>query len=190
MSDDSGKVFPGGLPKKRKEPALAKTGYVNELREYIAAFSPPYTLGEERPPGASSFSVIGIIWDTGPGGEANYTDERYWVKPQQVDAGNTFAAAAIVDDANTFDQQFIITATNLSERDATMSPGTGTHGLAKNTIVRVYLEVDGSDPPKARYTLSPGGGSLPRPRPKYTVLMPYNDSEDVAFDGPRFQAKP
>jgi hypothetical protein len=96
--------------------------------------------------------IIGKIVATGPlGSEANYTDERYWVKLQYVASNDSTLAALIVlaDETWTPPPPLVVTATNLAE----YLPGS--HGLAAGAIVNLLRITDAGG--NAQYIFTAGG---------------------------------
>jgi len=88
-----------------------------------------------------SNGVLGVIWSTGPSGEADFTNEQYWVwvsyviadkwgLPVDMDRGYP---ASGTDLSNT-----IWPATNWSERQPGGPAGSGTHVLRVGTPVILY----------------------------------------------------
>jgi hypothetical protein len=86
------------------------------------------------PPG----SILGTVWGIGPGGEADFTNENYWIWIQYVVAGKWGTTVDMdfsypytgTDLTNT-----IVPATNQSERQPGGPAGSGTHVLRVGTPV-------------------------------------------------------
>lgn len=80
------------------------------------------------------------------------------------------------------------TFTNCAAID--ISPTNGTNGSGTDltgTFVQLARAVTGAGSNSlACWHVVNAAGSLPRPRAKYSVLICINNSEDVAFDNPRF----
>lgn len=112
----------------------------------------------------------GMVWDTGPeGSEADYTDERYWIRRFQI-ASTASASANLA--LNAWDQDYgaegdrgspvIVTATHLSELSLN-DDGTyldGSHKLTKGTPVFLFQTLDGNTPPNAKWYFIVGSGGL------------------------------
>lgn len=139
----------------RKPGKLANTTYANEIATAVNDSNPPFSTGVDKGEYFAPFSFLAKIWDAGPAGEANYTDERYWCKPQLVKTGLS-TASADTDDDHSITVDSIVTATNYEERQGAV--GTGTHALPKSFVVRVFAEQDAglnaSSAPKTRYVFS------------------------------------
>lgn len=86
-------------------------------------------------------SFIGKIHATGPTGQADYTDERYWVNEVVVtNKGGTGTEALDLKskvELEWSDKRQWVTATNIAEYDAS-GPGKGTHKLKPGDIVEVH----------------------------------------------------
>lgn len=129
---------------------LAKTGYVNEVAQAVNDRGSPFVTGTADGEFFPGCTFVAKISDKGPNGEADYTDEKYWVVPQRVDAGMANATSETIDDPGLLAQK-AITATNFAEQSAG-SVGTGSHALPKNLRVIVDAFTDNSDPPKLRFS--------------------------------------
>ena len=112
-------------------------------------------------PGRGRFQSVWLTWDSGPNGEADYTDARYWLKRAYIINTSSDATEATkikeIDSSSLPAELFWFTATNLSERPANTG-GTetaGTHSLAKGTaIYDLRAEIDSGDPPVRRWVFS------------------------------------
>lgn len=117
-----------------------------------------------EPFGAKSF--WGRITALGPDNDADYTDERYWVKQIYITnaAGDSLTALGIAEvilkDINgdtytptsgtTIIHGYHVTATNLAEIEA------GTHTMAVGTPVHVYMVYDSRDSANVHYIFTSG----------------------------------
>ncbi len=96
----------------------------------------------------------GQIVTTGPlGTEADYTDERYWVKEQYVSntTGDSTTATTFADKTNPLH----VTATNIAEITGS------THNIASGEIIPVWIVKDAGDPKTVRYITR--GAPIPPP---------------------------
>jgi len=115
--------------------------------------------------GGFTFVVtIGKIVTSGPEGEADFTNEQYWVKPQYIEEGAQDAAITLTDitppdeytDDDTADPAANIKpVTNLAELKD------GTHKLKEGQFVWFFAISDGADDPADHLLMSEGtGGSV------------------------------
>lgn len=96
---------------------------------------------------------------------------------------NTIGWAAVAG----MSQVILNAGTNTSFTTAESGSSTANLVSAGDTgSAQVIWRQGGTGTQWATVRLPNGGSSLPRPRPKYTVLICYNTTEDVAFDNPRF----
>jgi hypothetical protein len=87
--------------------------------------------------------LYGVITNTGPGGEADFTDNRYWVTPQMSDpsgdspsgSGDPSKRAYLTNSNRNLFQKSIM-VTNLWEQDA------ASHVLKTGELVEIELESD------------------------------------------------
>jgi hypothetical protein len=92
----------------------------------------PFTLGPPRP---------GMVYSAGPGGEADFINENYWVWLSYAVAGKWGATVDIDSDyvgTGTDLSNVIVPATNWSERQPGGPAGVGTHVLRVGTPVYLY----------------------------------------------------
>ena len=83
---------------------------------------------------------LGRVTDSGPTGEPDYTDERYWVETNVIGPiGNREEKVDIVSLPGSHPRWDIVTATNLAERN------TETHALPVGTIVDFGVRVEYPD---------------------------------------------
>lgn len=116
---------------------------------------------------------LGKIVATGPASEADYTDERYWVKPQYIVGTNLTSdqittgdipAPTIPDNSDGSGQTVddILTVTSLPEVDG------HSHHMRAGELV-LYLGIyDWQDQSKLHYVMIP---SLPTPQYEFQVYM-------------------
>ncbi|HRR83305.1 MAG TPA: hypothetical protein P5118_24245, partial [Planctomycetota bacterium] len=119
-----------------------------------------------------------VIVDEGPSAEADYTDERYWVKRTHVSTsdGDQDSQITLTTLAGDHVRYRHVTATNLAEL------ATNTHHVAIGTFVWVVKVRDESDPPVERFlfTCTPEAIVIP--------VVAQGDLDDTA-DPPVFSAK-
>jgi hypothetical protein len=102
--------------------------------------------------------IIGKTTNTGPNGEADGTNEVYWVTPQYI------LPASAVDDPLTFNDEFPIQAGEGDTLPDTIAVTNlpewldGTHNLPVGTPVMVLPVYERTAKPKIRYVMSAGGG--------------------------------
>ncbi len=79
----------------------------------------------------------------GPDSEADYADERYWLKEQYVSnsSGSSTVAVTFADKTDGLH----VTATNIAEITG------GTHNLSADTYIKVYIVRDVQTPQVVRY---------------------------------------
>jgi hypothetical protein len=121
-------------------------------------------------PGDLLFELrMGKIVAAGPNGEADYPDERYWVREQYIQGGATTAAPVVLADENPWDPgnsddqllvpvehwdeevPAILTVTNLPELTD------HTHALPAGLPVVYFAAYDRGDPPRTRLVMFMGG---------------------------------
>lgn len=108
------------------------------------------TIRDSRPE-ELAYSYPGYVYDRGPGGQADYTDERYWirlVKLEPIGGTDVYAKLKYTNtptDAET--GEHIVTATNLSEVPPISSTIPVTHKVVFGSPVELtpYVRVDGAD---------------------------------------------
>lgn len=91
-------------------------------------------------------SFIGTVTDKGPNGEANYKDERYYIRRSFIDAGQPTDAVIFKDDD--LDPLKIYTVTNRPEIP------THSHSLKVGQPVRAHGWLDHSNPRQLRWFMS------------------------------------
>lgn len=101
-------------------------------------------------------SWLGIITNTGPAAEDDYTDSRYWV--QRVACANSSGDATTLITVDEWDPAVAgdytgiwVTATNLSEQPFYIASGFTSHTLRTGTLVRVMTCYDAQTPSLKRY---------------------------------------
>lgn len=99
---------------------------------------------------------MGVLRDTGPNSEANYTDARYWV--QRLEAATSSTTNLLNVSANTMTfpdiEKGYVTATNISEISLNSSDAltsTGSHTLNEGTLVHVFAIQRNTNPPAKFY---------------------------------------
>lgn len=101
-------------------------------------------------------AILGKITDSGPNGESDYEDERYWVTPQYIDES---IEAGTNDQIEMLDKpppeielsDATVTVTNLAElKDHT-------HNLEVDTQVWYFVEYDEQEFPTAHNVMAIGG---------------------------------
>lgn len=115
----------------------------------------------------------GVLQNTGPNGEPDFTDSAYWVQEGSIDASGT-GAATFTPNAALPDSQKV---TNILETGHGLSPLDGTFA------VMFIKGFDGNGNPANTMMI---GGSLPFPRPYLSNLVVINGSNAVAFVNPIF----
>ena len=100
-------------------------------------------------------TFIGEITTTGPNGEADYTDSRYWIKAVYIsNTGSDPNAKVTLDDFDSGNPIYqVITATNFSEYVD------DTHGMAAGTPVFIHQDSDLSENPKPMFWFEHGGAA-------------------------------
>ncbi len=97
---------------------------------------------------------LGIVKASGGGGEADYTDERYWVERAIIKGGARAARITVgLDTLEAFDtgtrpEGYIHTASNIAEKVS------GTHNVPVNTPVWVHAVMDGGATPQKRFVFN------------------------------------
>lgn len=182
------KIYQSSNLVERPSGKLANTKTINELIREVnkqgqaLSFDAP---GRRRPfddPG------IWLIWNVGPNGEDDYTDNRYWLRRAFVsnsDSSEDSTTATDLKEKNNYDLNLWITATNLSERNPSTggTPNSGTHQLTKGaSIFGVYVETDSSKPPVTRYIFQSGGTGAPT-SPQYSGEVYYGAAANTAAWG-------
>lgn len=142
---------------------------LNSVRSILAAAGTGLTIAQTEqgttigvaPATRVGESWIGVIVATGPNGEADYDDARYWVKRQYLRSGGEAFGDDIppTDGSGRYVDPYPVTAINLAEA-APDSLGTS-HLLAVDgtVLVRVNTLLDCSNPPKICHTFSRFGPS-------------------------------
>jgi hypothetical protein len=88
-----------------------------------------------------SLRFFARIVKTGPlGTEADYTDERYWIKPLYAKGAGVRDILDLQDDKFTLFPNEVVTASNLSEWEVV------THCIPQDSVVEVYCFTDRGDP--------------------------------------------
>lgn len=157
------------IPTVNERPAgkFPTTGVTNELARAVQAMAPVLRGGPLTPNGADLFDVW-LVWDSGPNGEANKTDNTYWLRRAYVynpaaNPPDPTARAQLKEVTSTLKPlPDWIVATNLSERPPAVggSDSAGTHGLAKGTAIGPVLSLhDTNDHRVERYVFFSGGSS-------------------------------
>lgn len=144
--------------KLRPAGKIPTTAVTNELATAINIIEPRVVGAPHR--GSAKFPVVGIVWDTGPASEANYTDQRYWVRLAVVSGSDSDGIATIAAIDST-DTEYWFTAENLAERspvtDTTGNATAGTHTLAKGTQVHLWLSEDTDGTARWQFSLNVPG---------------------------------
>jgi hypothetical protein len=116
---------------------------------------------------ARTVPFIGVVVDAGPDGEADYTDERYWVRRSRIDGTDasvpiptpadptTPLTTSYWDDDN--GDPVIVTATNLTENSLDKETSgipryeKGPHAVPLGRRVVVWSDIDTANPNNTRY---------------------------------------
>lgn len=140
MPDDRTDFQPIRTP-RMPDGYLASSTYVNKIYDAVEGRSGSATLGQRRPRREPPFFFLGQITDSGPNGESDYTDMRYWIKPQTGGGGLVDNVWNTADGGHGFDKEKIIIAKNMAElnEDGIVDPD-HTHWMRVNDVVLCWIE--------------------------------------------------
>jgi hypothetical protein len=128
------------MPKIARRPkGVPTTNVTNELADALNNTGPGRGWSVDPQGQVWTFSFLALIWDAGPNGEGDYSDSRYWVKPQLAASADYTDEIALDDDGGLLPET-IVTATNLAEANKGFAGKK--HLLAKNSLVRAFFDAD------------------------------------------------
>jgi hypothetical protein len=140
--------------KERQTGRVPSTAVTNELARAVIAMTPPFN-GGQVPGSFASRWQIGVVTDHGPAGQANFTDDRYWVLLSRIDALDSVTSARAEPTTHlttsAFEANDIVCSTNLYETSLDKEEGgvtafqAGTHLVPVGTRVLVFFDHDGAN---------------------------------------------
>jgi hypothetical protein len=132
--------MPANMPnfERGRQPSAAALNVVVDWERHLRAQAGDGGFVMPQPVEGLNLWRVGVIVDEGPNAEADFSDERYWVRLERNNNGDedaeTLASSFTDDDA--YPTSLVVTATNLSE---SLSHA---HSLPTGETLRVLLKLE------------------------------------------------